>query len=644
MGKRVIKEGKIQGNQRGFAFLIVEGEKEDYFIPHHELKGALHEDTVLCETFNEGEGKRTLARVLKILKRGKDKVCGTYFTKRNGGIVIPDEDKFSVNVFIPFCKGVRAKSGDKVVAKILSYPKKQNPEGMVVKVLGRQFEKQAELKSIIYSYNLPENFPKSVLDYANLQLKHITKDDIINRRDLINEVIFTIDGEDAKDFDDAVSIEKKDGCYYLGVHIADVSHYVKKDSPIDKEAFYRGTSTYFPESVIPMLPEKLCNDLCSLKEGVERLTLSVLIKLNENGKVIDREITPSVIKSKARLTYTEVQAVLDGDEKVIKRRKNIYEKILLMNELATILTTKREVNGSIDLDVNESQILVDERGKITVKSAEKNQAHNLIEQFMILANCIVAEYIYYAELPFIYRVHTNPSEEKLNKFYAFLDGLGVKYKRNKNGIYPIDFQRILKQVENSPNFTLINRVMLRSMQKAEYSPNCLGHFGLSEKHYCHFTSPIRRYPDLVVHRILKDFLSGEINLEEKYSNFVEVASKQSSEREKISTEAERAVDDYYKMLYISEKEGEEFFGVISGVANFGLFVELENGIEGLVKIETLKGKKYIYNEEKYTLSNNKTTYRLGQKVKIVVSSVDTFSKRAEFMLIEEEKKNEETEK
>ncbi len=640
MGKREIKQGKIQGNPRGFAFLIETGETEDYFIPHHELKGALHGDIVLCETFNDGVGKRTLARVLKIIKRGKDKVCGTYFSKRNGGIVIPDEDKFSVNVFIPFGKGVRAKSGDKVVAKILAYPKKQNPEGIVTKVLGRQFEKQAELKSIIYSYDLPEKFPKSVLDYANLQLKHIIKDDIINRKDLTKETIFTIDGEDAKDFDDAVSIEFINGFYHLGVHIADVSHYVKKDCPIDKEAFLRGTSTYFPESVIPMLPERLCNDLCSLKEGEERLTISVLIKLDKNGKVIDREITPSVIKSKARLTYTEVQAILDGNEKVIKRRKNIYEKILLMNQLATILENKREINGSIDLDVNESQILVDEKGKITVKSAEKNQARNLIEQFMILANCIVAEYIYYAELPFIYRVHTNPSEEKLNKFYAFLDGLGVKYKRNKNGVYPIDFQRILKQEQNSANFTLINRVMLRSMQKAEYSPKCLGHFGLSEKHYCHFTSPIRRYPDLVVHRILKDFLSGELNLEEKYDNFVEVASKQSSEREKISTEAERAVDEYYKMLYISEKEGEEFFGVISGVTNFGFFVELENGIEGLVKIETLKGKKYTYNEEKYTLSNNKTTYRLGQKVKIVVSSVDTFSKRAEFLLLEEDNKKE----
>ncbi|MBR1968400.1 MAG: ribonuclease R [Clostridia bacterium] len=634
--KREIIEGKLQGNERGYAFLIpLEDGKEDYFIPHSDLKGAMHGDTVLAET-TDGDGARTTARVLKILKRGITELVGTYFTCKSGGFVSPDERKYYNDIFIPFGKGVRAKAGDKVVCKILSYPKKQNPEGIITEVLGRQFERKAELKSILRSFNLPDKFPKEVLSEANALNETVTEKDLENRKDFRGLTTFTIDGEDARDFDDAVSIKQlRGGKYLLGVHIADVSHYVKGGGAIDKEAFTRATSVYFPERVIPMLPETLCNDVCSLKEGVERLTLSCVMTVNKEGKVVDYEITPAVIKSTARLTYNKVQKIIDGDKTLINEYKSIVKDILLMNELADILIERRDLDGSIDLDVKESAIYVDNQGEIVVKPAPRDKAHRIIEEFMILANVTVAEYMFYLEKPFIYRVHEDPTEEKLENFYAFLAGLGINAKRKRDEIFSKDFQSILKNAEGTPAYTLINRVMLRSMQKAKYSPIDTGHFGLSLDHYCHFTSPIRRYPDLVIHRIIKDLLSGKNNLEERYGEFVFDAAKQSSEMEKNATEAERAVDEYYKLLYISDFIGEEFDGVISGVMNFGIFVELDSGVEGLVKSETISSRKRLTHDEKnYTLSDGKTTFRLGQKVKIKVVGVNLGDRRAEFMLVD----------
>lgn len=633
MTRREIIEGRLQGNERGYAFLIPnDGRGQDYFIPHSDLKGAMHGDVVLVET-TDGQGERTTARVLKVLERGINELVGTYFTCKSGGFVSPDERKYYNNIFIPFGKGVRAKAGDKVVCKILAYPKKQNPEGIITKVLGRQFNKDAELKSILFNYKLPEGFPKEVWDSAQ-SLSAPTEKDFQGRKDYRNLLTMTIDGEDAKDFDDAISIKKlRNGKYELSVHIADVSHYVKQNSVIDKEAFERATSVYFPEKVIPMLPEKLCNDLCSLREGEDRLTLSCVMKIDRLGKVCDYEISPSVIRSNARMTYTKVQKILDGDERLIKEHKPLIKSILLMDELADILIQKREENGSIDLDVKESAIYVDNQGDIVVKPAPRDKAHRIIEEFMILANVTVAEYMYYLEKPFVYRVHESPTEERLEHFYAFLDGLGVRYKRKKDEVFPKDFQTILKNAENTTAYTLINRVMLRSMQKAKYSPVDVGHFGLSERHYCHFTSPIRRYPDLLIHRIIKDFLAGKVNLEQKYGEYVFTASTQSSDKEKNATEAERAVDDYYKILYISDYVGYDFDGVISGVTNFGIFVELECGVEGLVKIETIKGrKKFICDQKTYTLSDGKKTFRLGQKVRIKVVGVNFGERRAEFIL------------
>ncbi len=636
MAKREIIEGKLQGNERGYAFLLpLDEQKEDYFIPHSDLRGAMHGDTVLCET-TSGDGPRTTARVLKILERGITELVGTYFTCKSGGFVTPDERKYYNDIFIPFGKGLRAKSGDKVVCKILFYPKKQNPEGIVTKILGRQFDKNAELKSMLFAYNLPDGFSNAVLSEAEEVSTPVSEKDLDGRKDYRDLVTFTIDGEDAKDFDDAVSIEKlKGGKYRLGVHIADVSHYVKPFGKIDKEAFARATSVYFPESVIPMLPERLCNDLCSLREGVDRLTMSCVMTVNKKGEVTEYEISPSVIKSSARLTYTKVQAIIDGDKKLKEKYSKQYQSIALMNELADILIAKRDKNGSIDLDVKESAISVAKNGEITVSASARDKAHRIIEEFMILANATVAEYVFYIECPFVYRVHEKPTEARLENFYAFLDGLGVTAKRKKDDIFSKDFQSILKNAENTPYYTLINRVMLRSMQKAKYSPVDKGHFGLSLSHYCHFTSPIRRYPDLVVHRILKDLLNGTENLEAKYQNFVANASTQSSEKEKNATEAERAVDDYYKLLYISGFIGEEFSAIISGVTNFGLFAELNNGIEGLIRIETLKSKRRLsFNEKNYVLSDGKTTFRLGQAVKIKVVGVNLGERRAEFTLVD----------
>ena len=448
--KRKIIQGRLQGNERGYAFLIPNDEEEDYFIPHGDLRGAMHKDEVLAET-TSGSGERTTARVLKILSRGVSELVGTYFTCRTGGFVVPDDRKYFNDVFIPFGKGLRAKAGDKVVCKVLSYPKGKNPEGIVSKILGRQFDKKTELKSILYTYGLNDKFPSAVIKELK-ELAEPEKDSILEDRDDYRDLItFTIDGEDAKDFDDAVSISKDSfGDFKLGVHIADVSHYVKEGGEIDKEAFSRATSVYFPESVIPMLPEKLCNDLCSLVEGKDRLTLSCVMDVSKDGRVKSYKISPSVIRSKARLTYTAVQRVIDGDKKERKKLGVISDSILLMSELADVLIRNREKQGSIDLDVKESLIRVDKKGEIIIQPAKRDKAHRLIEEFMILTNVTVAEYMYYTENPFIYRVHDKPALEKLESFYALLKGLGVKVKKKKDGslvVYEVKKRVVVNLIE-----------------------------------------------------------------------------------------------------------------------------------------------------------------------------------------------------
>lgn len=629
-----IIEGTIQGNANGYGFLLPsDSSLSDFFIPHGDLRGALHGDRVLCET-RESYGERTCARVLKIIERGTQTLTGTYFTCRGGGYVVPDEKRFSIDVFIPFGKGLRAKAGDKVVCRILSYPKKQRPEGIITKIFGRQYEKSAQLKSIFYTYKMPEKFKKDAVWEANdlsLQINEQTLKDRTDFRDLIT---FTIDGDNAKDFDDAISIEKTKTGYILYVHIADVSHYVKKGGKIDREAFERGTSAYFPEVVFPMLPEKLCNDLCSLKEGVDRLTLSCVMQIDKFGKVVDGKIVQSVINSNKRLTYSIVQKILDGDKGLKKEYNEVYKQLKIAEQLADILTQRSREQGTIDLDVKDS-VITCQKGEIIVEREVRDKAHKIIEEFMILANTVVAEYAYYLELPFLYRVHEKPSEERLQNFYDFLEGLGLKPKRKKDQVFPKDFQLILQNAQDKDYFYLVNRVMLRSMQKAKYLPDNLGHFGLSLSCYTHFTSPIRRYPDLVVHRILKAFIKDGINGVKEFEDSVYEIAEQSSLKEKNATEAERAVDDFYKLLYLSGEVGSEFDGIISGVTKFGLFVELENGVEGLVKVESLRSRKVDFNPKTYTLVCGKQAYRLGQRLRIKVLEVNFDEKRAEFVILKD---------
>lgn len=630
--KRQVIEGVIQGNERGYGFLMpTNPDLEDFFIPHGDLKGAMHKDLVLAEA-TYGKGERTTARVLKILQRGMTEIVGTYYSSRNGGFVVSDDKKYSTDVFVPFGKGVKAKTGDKVLCKIMAYPQRKNPEGLIKEVLGRQFSKQAELKSIYRTYGLEDDFPLNVKKYAQ-SLSQPSKDDFINRSDFRALNIFTIDGDDSRDFDDAVSISKDKKGYELGVHIADVSHYVKDGNPIDREALIRGTSVYFPESVIPMLPEELCNDICSLKQGEDRLTLSCIINIDNTGEVYNSRVVKSVINSKSRLTYSKVQKMIEGDSEIINQYNHVYEDLSLMNELADILIKRREKEGYIDLDVKESLITVDKDGSINVCPAPRDKAHRIIEEFMILANVCVAKIMTELSIPCLYRIHERPDEEKYRQFLTFLRGLGI----NQSFVEELttrDYQEILDRVKDHTAYNVINRVMLRSMKKAKYSPIAKGHFGLGEKLYCHFTSPIRRYPDLFVHRVLKDYLeNGESFVYKKYQSIAPSVAEKSSNAERNSIEAERTVDDYYKALYVSNFVGEEFDGIISGVTPFGIFVELESGVEGLVKVETLKGRAYKYDENNFLLSNGESKYKLGQGVKVRVAGVNIADRRAEFLLV-----------
>ena len=626
-----LKKGVIKGNERGFAFLITEN--GDFFIPNKSLHGALNGDTVIAKKVLTKRGSTDEVEVLKIITRGVSKLVGTFQGENGFGFVIPDDKAFSVDVYIPVKNTRGAKTGDKVEVQITAYPEnRRNPEGKVLEIIGRRFDLKAEEISIIKNAGLPLDFPKEVLSEVDKIPSKVLESELIGRKDFTNDLIITIDGEDSRDFDDAISVVKNnDGTFTLGVHIADVSHYVKRGGVIDKEALSRSTSVYFPERVIPMLPKKLSNGICSLNEGEVRLTLSLIMKINKSGDVIENEICEGVICSKKRMTYTTVQSMLDGDIAVINENKGVEELIKNAEELKNVLSKKRKNRGNIDLDVKESHITVVD-GKINVEPRKSKDAYKIIEEFMIVANETVAEYVYYMELPFVYRVHEKPSDEKLEGFKNFINALGISVKWTAETCHPKDFQTILENLKDNPVFTVVNKIMLRSMQKAKYSPNNLGHFGLSSKCYCHFTSPIRRYPDLVVHSILKAILKGKdvVNL---YSDFVSVASNISSINETKADEVERTMDDYYKCRYMRSFIGKEFTGVISGVTSFGIFVELENTVEGLCKLETLPKGNYVYDEKTFTLESNKWTFTLGDKVDVLVLGADTTSRRVEFQIV-----------
>ncbi|MBO4940232.1 MAG: ribonuclease R [Clostridia bacterium] len=628
-------KGKISGNERGFAFLVPDDKTtycEDFFIPHKNLNGALHGDVVLIERVygrSDDEGA-----VVQILERGYKTIVGTFRRDRRAGYLIPDEKRFASEIYIPLSDCSELPNNVKAVAKITSYPYGKAPGGEIIEILGEEEDFFAEELSIIRSYDLREEFPPHVEKAAMQKEKRgIKPEDLLGRKDLRDQLIVTIDGEDTRDIDDAISLSMEGDQYVLGVHIADVSQYVEYRSVLDKEAFERGTSVYFPDRVLPMLPRALSNGICSLNEGEDRLALSCIMHIDKKGAVKSSEIVETVIRSTYKMTYSDVTKMLDGDKKIIEKYALVADMVPLFAELTHILQAMRDKKGNISLDVKEAKILLTADNEIEIPEYERVFAYQIIEAFMVLANETVAEYMHSIEAPFIYRIHEKPSEEKAATFRAFAQTLGLTARFSADDVKPYDYQNLLKAAENHPFYSVLNRVMLRSMQKARYAPENVGHFGLASKCYCHFTSPIRRYPDLCIHRIIKDILHGEYTEACKlYGDFVATAAKQSSERERRATDAERDVDDLYMTMYMSEHIGEEYDAVISGVTSFGLFAELDNTIEGFIPLESLYGD-YQFDADKFRLFSQKESFTIGESVRVKAVDVDFERRRTEFRLL-----------
>lgn len=638
--------GTLEVHQRGFGFLIPDEEgQKDVFIPASAMRDAMNGDRVAVKITREDKNdKKREGHIVDVIERSITTVIGVYQDSKNFGFVICDDSRISQDVYIPKRDKNGAHEGDVVVVKITKYPsERKKPEGVITEILGKKGDIGIDILSVIKKNGLPEEFPQKVLKFAEGISEEIDPKELKGRRDLRNLKMVTIDGEDAKDLDDAVSIEKlKNGNFRLGVHIADVSHYVREGNPLDKEAFKRATSVYLIDRVIPMLPKKLSNGICSLNHGVDRLALTCFMEINNNGKVVDYEITESVINTNERMTYTDVTAILrDNDPEVIKRYDYLVQDFKAMEELCNILRKKRERRGAIDFEIAEAKIILDDKGKpIEIKRYERAIANRMIEEFMLVANETIAEHMFWTHLPFVYRIHENPDEEKLTKFKEFIYNLGYTI-RWKEEVHPKMFQEILEKVKGKNEETVVSTLLLRSMMQAKYAPDCKGHFGLAAQYYCHFTSPIRRYPDLQIHRIIKEYLHNKIdeNRENKLKNIVGEASKQSSEMERKAQDAEREVDDLKKAEYMQDRIGEQFEGIISSVTSFGVFVELPNTIEGLVHITDLDDDYYVFHEEQLALigERNKKTYRLGDKVKVECTNVDVDNREIFFKLVEEEK-------
>lgn len=617
--------GVVHGNERGFAFITPDDGGKDFFVPRRAVCGAYHGDKVLAAHV---KGTDDEAYIIKILERSKSAVVGTYLREFNRAYVFPDDSR-KPKVFIPAADGGGAKNGEKVVCEITSYRKDKAPAGKVLEILGEEGDVLAEEISIIRAYGLEEEFPLPVLEEA----REVSREKVVagNRRDFRNKLIITVDGADTRDIDDGISLERDGKNFVLGVHIADVSHYVKLGSELDKNAYSRGTSVYFPDRVLPMLPKELSNGACSLNEGEDKFAMSCLMTFTPDGERLSYEICESVICSSHRTTYAEITAVCAKDPDICAKYGDLTEVCADMQALCLAMEKRRERLGCVTLDVKEAHIYVDEKGEIIIPSAERTISERMIEQFMISANEAVAEFLQKKSAPCLYRVHESPAEEKAGMFFAFLRDLGVNAKGDKGELKPMDFQQILKSAEGKPFYQIVNKVMLRSMQKARYSDENLGHFGLASECYCHFTSPIRRYPDLFVHRSLKKLLkSGKAD--KLYAKIARDAGADCSARERVADECERKVDDLYKLAYMADKIGEEFDAVISGVTSFGVFCELENTVEGLVPLEDLPADEYEFFEEKYLLKGAKHAYSLGAKIKITVAACDLGRMRVLFKL------------
>lgn len=636
--------GRLQCHQKGFGFIIPDNtDMNDFFVSASNLNGGMHGDKVIGRiTSKSRQGRRSEAEVIRIIKRANHEIVGTFESSKNFGFVVADDRKINFDIYIPKSELNGAKDGYKVVAEITRWPEpRRNPEGKIIEVLGHKDDVGTDIVSIIRKHRLPEAFPKKVLSEADDIPDTVSEEEIARRRDLRDMNIITIDGADAKDLDDAVSIEKlPNGNYRLGVHIADVTHYVKEGSNLDKEAFERGTSVYLVDRVIPMLPKKLSNGICSLNPKVNRLTMSVLMEIDNTGKVVNHEIFESVIKTKERMTYRDVSDILEkNDPELIDRYGYLVEDFRLMEELAQILRKSKESRGSIDFDFPESKIILDEDGKpIDIKKAERRVANRIIEDFMIVCNETVAEHMYWLKVPFVYRVHEEPSLDKIEGFNKFIHNFGYHLKGVITEVHPKALQDLLYKIEGKKEEHIISTLMLRSLKQARYSPENLGHFGLASNYYSHFTSPIRRYPDLQIHRIIREMLNNKLNPNRisKLKGIVASASDRSSERERLAVEAERETDDLKKTEYMTYHIGEEYDGIISSVISFGMFVELDNTIEGLVRISTLVDDYYIFDEENYLFRGERTnkSYRIGDEVRIKVVKADISQREIDFVLVD----------
>lgn len=646
-GKKQDEElvGTFISNSRGFGFVEIEGREQDLFIPESGVNGAFHKDIVRVELLKEQRGKRPEAKVVAILEHAMNRVVGTFEKSKNFGFVIPDNDKLSSDIFVPIERSKGAVNGHKVVVELTDYgDEKHKPEGKVVEIIGHINDPGVDIMSIVKGFELPTEFGEKVLNQAERMNKEVSEADREGRRDLRDVMMVTIDGEDAKDLDDAVNVYKEGEYYYLGVHIADVTNYVQENSALDREALNRGTSVYLVDRVIPMLPHALSNGICSLNQGVDRLALSCLMTINAKGEVTDYEIVESVINVNRRMSYTEVKKILeDEDKETIAACEELVPMFKLMQELSGILREKRKKRGSIDFDFPESKMILDEAGvPLDIKPYERNTATKIIEDFMLLANETVAQHFYWMEMPFVYRTHDTPDPEKILKLGTFINNFGyfIKVKTGENEIHPKEIQKLLGKIEGTDEEALIARLTLRSMKQAKYTVNCTGHFGLACQYYCHFTSPIRRYPDLQIHRIIKEQIRGRMKEErmEHYKAILPEVAKHSSEMERRADEAERETEKLKKAQYMESRIGNVYEGVISGITAWGVYVELPNTIEGMIHVSRLTGDYYYYREETYEMVGRDTgkCFKLGQKVRIVVDDVDRLSKSIDFILADDE--------
>ena len=645
--RKEFKIGTFRKNQKGFGFVKIEELEDEIYISKENTLNALNGDTVQIEikaNQEKTEDQKIEGKIIKIIRHEKNTVVGTFQKNRNFGFVVPDDKNFGTDIFISKSHWGKARNNHKVLVKITKYPEKgKNAEGEIIEVLGGINEAGVDMLSLIKQYELPYKFPEEVVNEAKAFGTKINPNDMENRKDLRNDIIFTIDGEDAKDLDDAIHVEKlANGNYKLDVHIADVSHYVREKTELDKEAYLRGTSIYMLGRVIPMLPRELSNGICSLNAGEDRYTLSCSMEITPKAKIVNSDIYKAVINVTERMSYTDVQKILDkSDKEVLTRYEKYIKDFELMAELANILKAKRNENGYLNLDIPESKIILDENGfTIDVKKYETYFSNEIIEQFMLAANETVAEKFYWLQAPFIYRNHEAPALDKVKELNKVLFNFGYKIKISKEDIiYPNEFAKILEDVKGKPEEKVVSNIILRTLRVAKYEAENKGHFGIASKYYCHFTSPIRRYPDLFIHRIISKYIETDYMVNDfwikKYEKRAEKRAENCSERERTATKVEREAIDIKKAEFMEDKIGEEYDGIVSSVTNFGIFVELDNTVEGLIRYEKLGDEYFIYNEERREAigENSHKVYKIGDKVKIRVIDANKLLRRIDFEIV-----------